>query len=276
VLDDLDDLIHQLLGLNRHPTKNSRRQVLQPAHFLERIGTAVAGRSMKLLHVEDDGIQHRLTMFHLKKDREFEFTVSWAESQDDAVREFQRDRKDLVILDYHLREGNGLHCQKELRALDPIVPIVALSASKDAEIAAQLIRAGADDCLEQSSIRGDGLRLAIVAVIARADLVQQKAEMQAERDLSRFKFLIHSLAGKYLDAYDPGILQILDDIESTARRVSLSPGQRQAMLNELRAHEGSCLSGTPALERIVYRPLRLELEMRIGPDERAPCQCGDG
>jgi DNA-binding response OmpR family regulator len=78
-------------------------------------------------------------VFHLRKYDEFDFRVTWAESQDQAVRAFQHERQDLVILDYHLQQGNGLDCLKEIRALDPIVPIVALSASTDTEIAAKLI-----------------------------------------------------------------------------------------------------------------------------------------
>jgi DNA-binding response OmpR family regulator len=236
----------------------------------------VAGRPVKLLHVEDDEIQHRLTVFHLRKYDEFDFRVTWAESQTQAVRAFQSERQDLVILDYHLQQGNGLDCLNEIRALDPIVPIVALSASTDTEIAAKLIRAGADDFLCKNAVQGHDLRSAIQTALFRADLYHRQCQTRGERDISRLKILIHTLCERYLGSYDPEVFRLLNDIESTASRVTLSEAQRHAALDSLRAHAESCVCDHPELVRAIFRPLRLELEIRIGLNQQAPCQCGEG
>jgi len=237
---------------------------LQPTHFLERIGTIVAGRRVKLLHVEDEAIQHRMIMLHLKHYEEFDFIVTWVEGQSEAVRSFQHEKHDLVILDYHLNQGNGLDCVKEIRALNPIVPIVALSASEDARIAAELVKAGADDFLNKARFDSQRLRSSINAALSRADLFRTQAETHADRDVSRLKVLILSLGKNYLASYNPEILRLLDHIETTAKRVKLSEDQWEAVLEGLCASPGGCVSDDADLARIVIRPLRLELEKRIG------------
>jgi DNA-binding response OmpR family regulator len=75
----------------------------------------------------------------------------------------------LVILDYQLAQGDGLHLLKQLRRLDPIVPIIGISGVAPAEVAAELVRAGADDYFEKSHLDSAKLAKAIRAVLLRAE-----------------------------------------------------------------------------------------------------------
>src|SRR5262245_48660140 len=103
----------------------------------------MSARSIRLLHVEDDAIQRRLLQAHLAKLRDLRFDVTAAESEDEAIRKLTTD-VDLVLLDYHLAEGNGLACLKRIRFSDAHLPIIAISGVATAEIAAELLEAGAD------------------------------------------------------------------------------------------------------------------------------------
>src|ERR1700730_6696294 len=78
-------------------------------------------RNVKLLHVEDELIQRRLIAHHLRALPEFAFEIVAVESESLAMEAFQQTRFELVILDYQLTQGNGLHLLGRLRRLDPMV-----------------------------------------------------------------------------------------------------------------------------------------------------------
>ena len=52
---------------------------------------------------------------------------------------------DLVILDIHMPEPNGLTLVKEISARHPLLPVLMLTAFSDAETATQAMRDGATD-----------------------------------------------------------------------------------------------------------------------------------
>ncbi len=81
----------------------------------------------RVLHVEDDGIQRALVAQYLTTPGEAKYVVTGVESEDEAVDTFRSGGVDLVILDYQLAQGNGLSCLRQLRQLDPLVPVIALS-----------------------------------------------------------------------------------------------------------------------------------------------------
>jgi DNA-binding response OmpR family regulator len=81
---------------------------------------------------------------------------------------------EFVILDYRLRQGNGLHCLKELRRRDQIVPIIAISGFATPEIADDLLQAGADDYITKRELTGGELAHRVRAAVARADASRER------------------------------------------------------------------------------------------------------
>src|SRR4051794_41159249 len=122
-------------------------------------------RTIKLLHIEDDVLQQRLIAHHLKKMADLQFAISYAASEDAAVSCFQAGGIGLVILDYHLAQGNGLGCLRQLRERDPVVPIIAVSGVATPEIAADLLEAGADDYFSKSALSSDALSVGVRAAL---------------------------------------------------------------------------------------------------------------
>ena len=59
---------------------------------------------------------------------------------------------DLVILDYQLAEGDGLGCMRRIGQLDPKVPVLAISSVATADIAGELLDAGAAGYLEKVAV----------------------------------------------------------------------------------------------------------------------------
>ncbi len=126
-------------------------------------------RTIHLLHVEDVESQRLLLAHHLKAIDGFHFEIRYADSEESAVKAFADHVPDFVILDYHLKQGDGLSCLKQLRARDRIVPIIAISGNATPQITANLLEAGADDYISKRELTPHLLARSIVDILARTD-----------------------------------------------------------------------------------------------------------
>jgi DNA-binding response OmpR family regulator len=126
-------------------------------------------RVISLLHVEDDVMQRKLVQHHLGVIEEYHFDVHFADSEEVALEIFDRGGTEFVILDYQLRQGNGLNCLKVVRERDPIVPVIAISGVATPEIALELLRAGADDYLSKPDLTSARLARSIREALLRTD-----------------------------------------------------------------------------------------------------------
>jgi CheY-like chemotaxis protein len=130
----------------------------------------------RVLHVEDDKIQRALIAHYLTVPEEHKYVVTGVESEDEAVSAFQRGGVDLVILDYQLAQGDGLNCLRQLRRLDAIVPVIAVSGTATPAIAAELIEAGADDYLSKESMDKTILAESMESALTRAKGVRARVD----------------------------------------------------------------------------------------------------
>lgn len=135
---------------------------------------AQSPRTIRLLHVEDDAVQQEAMGLHLAAIKEFSCAVTAVASEREAVAEFQRTVFDVVLLDYHLAQGNGLACLRQLRKLDATVPVIVVSGLATGQVAAELLEAGADDYLGKQNLSGERLGKSLSAVVARADAYKQR------------------------------------------------------------------------------------------------------
>jgi DNA-binding response OmpR family regulator len=131
-------------------------------------------RAVTLLHIEDDAIQRRLLVHHLAAMPGLCFEVHHAETEDDAIGVIEGGRVEFVILDYHLREGDGLSCVRRIRGRDPVVPIIAISGAATPEIAAELLEAGADDYIEKRELTRAVLAERMRETLIRADACRHR------------------------------------------------------------------------------------------------------
>lgn len=124
--------------------------------------------TVRLLHVEDDRIQQAWLARQLATMQDYQFDITVATTEEDALGAFAEGGFELVILDYHLAEGDGLSCLRLLRDVDPYVPLIAVSGVATDEIAAELIVAGADDYLAKSTLDGQVIGQSVRNVLTRA------------------------------------------------------------------------------------------------------------
>ena len=123
---------------------------------------------IRLLHVEDDRVQQSLLVRELATMKDLNFDITVVASEDEARAVFPGGGFQLVILDYHLSQGDGVGCLRYFRQLDPIVPIIAVSGVATDEIAAILISAGADDYLAKQTLNSKILCQSVRNALTRA------------------------------------------------------------------------------------------------------------
>jgi two-component system response regulator RegX3 len=124
---------------------------------------------------EDDHFQHRLLAHLLGALDEFGFEITCAESEREGLEVFDRQGADLIVIDYRLPEGDGLHCLKELRRRDAKVPIIAISGVASLKIAKELVECGADDYLNKKDLSGRALAKSVRDVVSRSDAWKKMA-----------------------------------------------------------------------------------------------------
>ncbi|MBN1588795.1 MAG: response regulator [Pirellulales bacterium] len=124
--------------------------------------------TIRVLHVEDDRIQHAFVAHHLSTLSEYAFEIQAVPSEEAAISTFRQGTFELVILDYHLSQGDGLSCLAQIRRFDTMVPVIAVSGVATDEIASKLIEAGADDYLSKQSLDGSTLGRSVRNALTRA------------------------------------------------------------------------------------------------------------
>ena len=68
---------------------------------------------------------------------------------EDAKQWFMEGQIDLLLLDYHMPECNGMEALKRLKALNRSIPVLMLTVELDAALASALLLEGADDFINK-------------------------------------------------------------------------------------------------------------------------------
>lgn len=62
-----------------------------------------------------------------------------------ALEYLKNDSYDLLLVDYHMPDINGLKLVKEIRKIDEMIPILVLTVDESLDLAEKFLKAGADD-----------------------------------------------------------------------------------------------------------------------------------
>jgi CheY-like chemotaxis protein len=227
----------------------------------------MAPRTVKLLHVEDDPVQQLLTAQQLTTLPDYSFAITCADSEDQAVAEFERSRQEVVVLDYHLARGNGLSCLQRLRQLDRIVPVIALSGKATPEIAAELLKAGADNYLSKKDLATETFAGCIKDALIRADAWRRHAPTPTAGATAEVGQLIRQIFQGFASGPGLELQRQLDGLEAAVRRANLNVQQVQQLVEAANAEiESARPADGPPLQRIL-RPIALELIVRLWGDQ---------
>ncbi|MDY3090842.1 MAG: response regulator transcription factor [Porphyromonas sp.] len=116
------------------------------------------------------------------------YKVTWAGDGRDGWKLFQEDKFDIVILDVMMPHMDGYAVAKEIRRVNPHVPIVFLTAMSMKENVLEGLRAGADDYIAKP-FSLDELLLRLEAILRRAGKIDRpETEIREVYRLGRYVF----------------------------------------------------------------------------------------
>jgi DNA-binding response OmpR family regulator len=110
---------------------------------------------MTILVIEDNLADVRVLQELLEENGYHDVLVKWAESLNGGMERLRLGGLDAVLLDMNLPDSRGLNSFLTLHEQFPNIPIVILTGEHDEELAAQTVRAGAQDYLPKFPVNVD-------------------------------------------------------------------------------------------------------------------------
>ena len=125
----------------------------------------------KILLVEDDPNLGLLLQDYLALKGKFDVVL--CKDGEEGLRVFTKQNYDLLILDVMMPKKDGFTLGKEIRKINPQVPIIFATAKAMIEDKTQAFNLGGDDYITKP-FRIEELLLRINALLKRADIANEK------------------------------------------------------------------------------------------------------
>ncbi len=120
------------------------------------------------------------------------YVVFSAASYEESVKLFKSNDVDLVLTDYKLKDKSGMEVLGEVKSLNPMVPVIVMTAYGTIESAVNLMKQGAFDYI-QKPIDLDEL---LISIEKAAELTNLKAENKQLKQLLSGKFNFESIVSQ--------------------------------------------------------------------------------
>lgn len=148
---------------------------------------------VKLLLVEDDEDDYILTLSLLDDIIANEYTLTWAQTPEEARRHFTANVHDLCLMDYRLGAEDGLLLLREAPQLGFGGPVIMLTGQDNKQLDREALSAGAEDYLVKSQLNSAGLARAIRYALTRREMETERVErLRAEAEnRAKSEFLAH-------------------------------------------------------------------------------------
>jgi signal transduction histidine kinase len=154
-----------------------------------------------VLLIEDNPDDRELVRRRLGQLKDVRYVCLDASSGEQGLVMIQQHRPDCVLLDYSLPGQDGIAALRQIRDIDPFVPVIMLTGQGNETLAVQAMKEGAVDYLAKSVVTAEALHRALGSAIERArqekkiDEQRQRIAQQAEelerinRDLETFTYI---------------------------------------------------------------------------------------
>ncbi len=152
---------------------------------------------IKILLVDDNLADARLIKEMIAEQGSCHFTIEYAERISAAVKSAVKNRFDVVLLDLHLPDSQGLDTFLKLHDKAPWLPIVVLTGLSDETMAARAVKEGAQDYLVKGQVDGNMVIRAMRFAIERQRqaAVRGAGAARSEKPEGRAPRLIAASAG---------------------------------------------------------------------------------
>lgn len=147
-------------------------------------GTALAAPPRQVLLVEDNRGDARLVEAYLEAEQEF--TVMNVRTLDEALRETEATRFDVVLVDLGLPDSFGLETFRRVYdAVGSVAPVVILSGTSDEALATAAVSSGAEDYLRKDELTATVLTRTLRYAIERHRLRRQLEKVDRLASIGR-------------------------------------------------------------------------------------------
>lgn len=139
----------------------------------------MTGRTLSILLVEDDEEDAFFIQNMLKQSGwTFPPNIRHIDNCGDAQSVLEKERFDIALFDYRLRDMNGIELLRWVRQRELALPVIFLTGQSDPEVAAQAIKCGATDYRSKNNLSPESLIRSIEVAIQlrREEDLREKAE----------------------------------------------------------------------------------------------------
>ncbi len=153
----------------------------------------MASNHIKVLLIEDNPGDVRLIWEILSEVRNSPFYLSVADSLLNGLKEIEKEKPHIILLDLSLGDSNGIYTLNRVRDKAKDVPIVILTGMDDEMTAIKSLKEGAQDYLVKGRTDSDLLKKAIIYSIERFRLISELEEKQTkleEQDTTKYNFTL--------------------------------------------------------------------------------------
>jgi signal transduction histidine kinase len=220
----------------------------------------------RILLVEDSRSDARLLEATLQDAGVHSFRLTHVERLDQALAALGGGGFDLVLLDLHLPDSQGLGTLAALERDQPGVPVMVLTGLDDEELALRAVQAGAQDYLPKGLVDGALFARLIRHAIERHQIGLELERARAEQIRLRDQFLTHvshelrtplAAMHQFLDILADGIAGALTDeqqlfVQRTLRNARQLEGMVAELLDAVRAQTGKL---AVTVQRVELAPL---------------------
>jgi len=206
--------------------------------------------------VVDDQRFDRLRIVRLCAKLPFDTHVVAADSLSAMGDMLNKDKFDLVLLDFSLPDGDGLQAIKVIRAhpKNHTAAAIMVTGSEDAEIAVSALKLGCSDYITKEELSESSLSRAAINALQKSTLTvgletQGQKRRQMQQVLQRFskecaqeiKPVVSRMMRQMRDLKDVGP-QSADDLAQKVNRIEKSCMRLWEFLDDLDAYNGSDLA----------------------------------
>lgn len=179
---------------------------------------------LQVLLVEDNAGDVRLLREMFSKERPDSFELTHLLRMSDAETHLAKGGVDIVLLDMGLPDGHGLDTVRRAHAVAPGVPMIVLTGLDDEALAAEAMKAGAQDYLIKGQIENRALPRALRHAIERFRLQTETDLLRTHQLQFKDEFLSHVSheLRSPLSAIHQFVTILLDNLAG-----ELNPEQRQ-------------------------------------------------
>ncbi len=126
----------------------------------------------RILLIDDDRLQYRLTQAHFKNFRGEAFELDWAGTFEEGLAKLLEGKHAACLLDYQLGERNGLELIRAAVAAGSRTPIVFLTAESSERVDIEAMNAGALDYLVKGEISSHTLERSLRYALKLAETLE--------------------------------------------------------------------------------------------------------